>query len=347
MSEKDLSQVQPADEGLSLEQIDPDGNVILLVEGRSTAQFLVSSKILSMASPMFAKLFDSNFSEGIQVASSSCPTISLHEDDTAAMRTILRILHYQDPTQDNPITAEAFAVLAIQCNKYDCIRAICPWTFKWFSDLEAIKTAEEYCYLLLAAHFFRSEEQFRKISARAQVQLSSSFCVKWETLEIMDLLPDDMKNELVDRIENLLNGIHAELQAVEDLLRKSQKYYIMDGLVCPNCARTHPSEARKCHPCKNGDLITKYCNSDSRIAEYFAILGKANLWPSVEPFQSCSATEIALRISQSAQILRHSCQGLWCPLQSELNMLVRKVNGIIGSVKGLDLYPLHQTSPGV
>ncbi|KAE8423383.1 hypothetical protein BDV36DRAFT_290519 [Aspergillus pseudocaelatus] len=194
MSEKDFSQIQPADEGFSLEQIDPDGNVILLVEGRSTARFLVSSKILSMASPMFAKLFDSNFSEGIQVASSSCPTISLYEDDIVAMRAILRILHYQEPRQDNPITAEAFAILAIHCNKYDCIRAIFPWTFKWFNDLESIKTTEQYGYLLLAAHFFRSAEQFRKISARAQVQLSSSFCVKWETLEIMDLLPDAMKS---------------------------------------------------------------------------------------------------------------------------------------------------------
>ncbi|KAE8359907.1 hypothetical protein BDV27DRAFT_168241 [Aspergillus caelatus] len=341
MSEKDFSQIQPADEGFSLEQIDPDGNVILLVEGRSTARFLVSSKILSMASPMFAKLFDSNFSEGIQVASSSCPTISLYEDDIVAMRTILRILHYQGPRQDSPITAEAFAILAIHCNKYDCIRAIFPWTFKWFNDLESIKTTEQYGYLLLAAHFFRSAEQFRKISARAQVQLSSSFCVKWETLEIMDLLPDAMKNKLMDRIEKLLSKIHTELQAVEVLLRKSQKYYIMDGMVCANCARTHPVGARKCHPCKNSDLITKYCSSDSRIAEYFATLGKANLWPSVEPFQSCSATEIALRISQSAQILRHSCQAPECPLQSELDMLVRKINGAIGSVKGLGLYPLH------
>jgi hypothetical protein len=60
MSDKDSSEIQLADEDLDLERIDPDGNVILLVEGQSTAWFLVSSKILSMASPMFAKLFDSN-----------------------------------------------------------------------------------------------------------------------------------------------------------------------------------------------------------------------------------------------------------------------------------------------
>lgn len=151
------------------------GMSFFLLKVRVQRDFLVSSKILSMASPVFTKLFSPNFSEGMQMEFSSCPILSLHEDDMAAMRTITRILHYQEPTPASPITAETFATLAYHCNKYDCTRAIWPWTFKWFNDFQSITTAEEYGYLLLAAHFFRSVEQFHRISARVQVQLSPAF----------------------------------------------------------------------------------------------------------------------------------------------------------------------------
>ncbi|PIG80777.1 hypothetical protein AARAC_010661 [Aspergillus arachidicola] len=341
MSEKTLSPIQPGGESHDIERIDPDGNVILLVEGPSAARFLVSSKILSMASPVFAKLFDSRFSEGMQMAYSTCPTISLHEDDTAAMRTIIRILHYQDPMQDNPITAEAFAILAIHCNKYDCIRAITPWTFKWFNDYPSIATAEEHGYLLLAAHFFRSAEQFSRISASAQALLRPDFSVQWDVVETLDLLPDGVGSLLVDRIEGLLYKMHLELQDVEERLRNNQRCYVMDGLICADCGRTLPSEARQCRPCKNTDLIAKYCSSDRRIAEYFAALKTARLWPSVEPFRSCSAAEIASRISQAKLFLRHSCQASYCPLKSELDKLVMRVTDINRNIKGLDLYPLQ------
>lgn len=127
MPDKDFSEIQLAEEGLGLERLNPDGDVILLVEGQSTGQFLVSSKILSIASPVFAKLFGSNFHEGMQMAKSSRPTIPLREDDPVAMRTILRILHHQEPEQVEPMNAERLAIFAIHCDKYDCVKALRPW----------------------------------------------------------------------------------------------------------------------------------------------------------------------------------------------------------------------------
>lgn len=42
-----------------LERLDPDGDVVVVVEDQSPLKrrFLVSSKVLSVASPVFAKLF--------------------------------------------------------------------------------------------------------------------------------------------------------------------------------------------------------------------------------------------------------------------------------------------------
>lgn len=196
MSDQDSNQVQPPGGEPDLERIDPDGDVILLVAGpTSKARFLVSSKILGMASPMFAKLFNPNFHEGAQMASCICPTISLHEDDTTAMRTIISILHYQGPPQSDEMSAKDFATLAIHCDKYDCIRALMPWTYKWFNDFQHIKTAEDYGYILLAAHFFRSSAEFSQISAKAQTQLPLSFSTEWDKVDMLDLLPDRVQSE--------------------------------------------------------------------------------------------------------------------------------------------------------
>lgn len=125
-SELHLPAEPPPDKDPSVEEIDPDGNVTLLIEGQSRARFLVSSKILSMASPVFARLFGQRFYEGTQMANLSCPTIPLHEDDPVAMRIIIRILHYQEPKQGVSVDAESLAKLAIHCDKYDCSRRSIP-----------------------------------------------------------------------------------------------------------------------------------------------------------------------------------------------------------------------------
>lgn len=196
LSDQESNQTQPANGEPDIERIDPNGDVILLVKGpTSAARFLVSSKILSMASPMFTNLFSPKFSEGAQMASCSCPTISLYEDDSAAMRTIISILHFRGPPQGDAMSAENFAMLAIHCDKYDCVRALSPWTFKWFNDLRSITNAKDYGYLLLAAHFFRSSDEFSRVSVEAQIQLSSDFSATWETVDMLDLLPYGVQGE--------------------------------------------------------------------------------------------------------------------------------------------------------
>lgn len=111
------------------------------------------------------------------------------------------------------------------------------------------------------------------------------------------------------------------------------------------CGRTHPTAAKKCHPCHNVDLYPKHCTSDYRVGEYFAALRKAEIWPSITPFQTCSASDLAFRISYAKKDLRHSCAaGHLCPLELELEMLEKKAYKLLDKVTGLALYPLHQVS---
>lgn len=140
-----------------------------------------------------------------------------------------------------------------------------------------------------------------------------------------------------------LCDMHKKLQSVEESLSNNKTYYAGEGIWCMKCGRILPSSAKKCHPCHNGDLIMKYCTTEHRVAEYFTTLRRSHLWPSVEPFQNCSAGDIALRISiANANVNQHKCQGkAACPLRLRMDQLVRSVDGILSNVKGFGLYPLH------
>lgn len=129
-----------------------------------------------------------------------------------------------------------------------------------------------------------------------------------------------------------------DLQSVEASLRYDQKGYAMQGQCCVHCGRTHPMAANKCRSCKNLDLIPKFCTSDHRVAEYFSTLRSAELWPSLMPFKSFSASDIAFRISCARKDLRHDCAaGKSCPLELELKTLEQIVRVTLDAVAGLSL----------
>lgn len=188
---------EPMDTELELEKLDldPDGDIILVIEGQNAKKFLVSSKILSLASPVFSKMLSPNFHEGMQMTDSNCLMISLHDDDPLAMETMLKIFHYKGPNLGGPMTAERLAVLAIHCDKYDCFQALKSWIHIWFSNFGFNLTAEGYGFLMLAAHVSRGPNQFSKWSKMVQIKFSPSSLAKWEGLDMLGFLPDDLRGK--------------------------------------------------------------------------------------------------------------------------------------------------------
>ena len=77
---------------------DPEGDIVFMVGRKETDQksILVSSKVLSLASPAFAALFSPRWSEGADKSSSIIPRqIDLPDDDTATMGWICQALHFR------------------------------------------------------------------------------------------------------------------------------------------------------------------------------------------------------------------------------------------------------------
>lgn len=171
-------------------QLDPEGDATLIINGSGySKRYLVCSRVLSLASPVFSKLFGPNFKEGQQTRRGDCPCISLEEDDTEAMGLMLGILHYKCAQVPFALDPTALATVAIHVDKYDCNEALRPWAAHWCSNSEDITAPQDLGFMLLAAYMFRSSS-FTKITATAVKQLTPGFASAWGGHEALALLPE-------------------------------------------------------------------------------------------------------------------------------------------------------------
>ncbi|KAL7818375.1 hypothetical protein V8C26DRAFT_397482 [Trichoderma gracile] len=314
-------------------QLDPEGDAVLSINSSGgNKRYLVSSRVLSLASPVFSKLFGPNFKEGQATRRGDCPCISLEEDNPEAMGLILRVLHYKYAQVSLPMKPAALATLAVHCDKYGCNEALMPWAAHWCSKLKDVAAPEDLGFMLLAAYMFRSSS-FSEVAARAVSELPPDFASVWAEHEVLALLPETITAALSDLIADGLDKLHQELQSTEGRLRSEQSYFPMPGILCTSCGRDLPAEARQCRRCCTTDLFKKICNTDYRVAEYFAVLTRCGLWPSIEPFTTMSLSNIVSRFK--CAVTDHQCgASASCPLKCEQVKLSHRAQQALDNVKG-------------
>lgn len=99
-----------------------------------------------------------------------------------------------------------------------------------------------------------------------------------------------------------------------------------------------PEVAKKCRPCSNSDMRPKYCTTETRIAEYFAVLRRVKLWPTIQPFANSSVEGIVSRIACAKTYLKHNCpSGDSCTLITHLDTLAGNAKRIEKDTVGLCL----------
>lgn len=183
----------PASTFISLD-IDPDGDVYLCSD---RFKLLVSSKVLSLASPVFKKLFGPHFAEGSQVSSTSPGSVSLSEDNAEALVALCQILHYQFQEVEYDPPLKFINSIAVVADKYDCVRALTQWStnclhLKLRTEPNGLGAAE----LLFPAVLFDSPVIFQDVTKSMIYSLSSSeygrLLVTWSEdtgLNAEDILP--------------------------------------------------------------------------------------------------------------------------------------------------------------
>lgn len=121
---------------LPLRDADPEGDLVLLVGPEETA-IRVSSKVLSLASPVFVAMLGPNFAEGkpLSERDSRGWTVSLPDDNLAAMELLCQALHYKLKFSAI-ISFELINSMAVLCDKYDMSLALGVWSETWMQNRE-------------------------------------------------------------------------------------------------------------------------------------------------------------------------------------------------------------------
>ncbi|TKA65725.1 hypothetical protein B0A55_12140 [Friedmanniomyces simplex] len=160
------------------EDIDADGEVLIEVtrnEGTATA-LRVSSKVLSLASAVFDKMFHSGFKEDI--GSSPClplRSIPLRDDDEEALRTILYAIHYRGEKMAGNPSVQLLSKIGVLCDKYDFAQALAPWSTRWIDYAMTAAQGRDLESLLLTSYTLDAADMFWKISSKIANQQSGGF----------------------------------------------------------------------------------------------------------------------------------------------------------------------------
>ena len=157
----------------------------------TSANLLVSSKVLSLTSPVFAALLGPKFLEGNDIRRGVCPVVELHDDDPAAITLICNILHYRYDSVPTHLEAEQLGQIAILCDKYDCSKPLQLWCEKWLNSSCGAQFSD-LGHLLLATYKLNDPVHFAGFSA----ELIRDVVPKRETWDLfpeLDLLPDRFK----------------------------------------------------------------------------------------------------------------------------------------------------------
>ena len=145
--------------------IDPDGDVLLEVSGLAgKIRLRVSSRVLSLASPDFKKMFQSGFKEG-QTQNPAClRSVPLPEDDRDSVAVVCNVLHHR--TDDIPldVTTDCLVTIATICDKYELVRVIAPWNSMWLRRRIEGAVGDDLNRLLSTAYVLDIPEAFSSIS---------------------------------------------------------------------------------------------------------------------------------------------------------------------------------------
>jgi hypothetical protein len=169
-------------------KLDLDGDVIMAA-GRK--KWLVSSKVLGMASPVFKRMFASDFQEGTRVRNGATPTITLEEDHEKAMDYLFHILHHQTDHVPLSIPWNGMSSMAETCDKYDCVRALKSWITIWMKDLEEMMVKNkappgEFIF----STYFLDRDNFPKLAGIAVPFISVMSLDTWKSSPRLSRLPD-------------------------------------------------------------------------------------------------------------------------------------------------------------
>jgi hypothetical protein len=183
-----------------VETLDAEGDVILAFKSPESdlpEKYLASSRVLSLASPIFSKLLRGAFSQSDDSRNGATTCLTLEGDNSEAMATILRIIHFRRDSMPFDLAPLALAQIAILCDKYNVTDSLEAWIQIWTSATKLgdfiTYTTEDIGLVLVAGHMFRRGELWlSNLASKAMKYLKPDFVSVWEKQELLGVLPEKL-----------------------------------------------------------------------------------------------------------------------------------------------------------
>ena len=139
---------------------DPEGDLVLVIgSGENQKSIRASSKVLSLASPVLAAMFNPRrFSEGSALSSSNPPDIYLPEDDPEAVIMFCRHIHFREYQGNQKAPSfDQLLNMALLCDKYDAALALNPWCELWLPSQPDFEKDGNHRNMLALAYAFNNQ----------------------------------------------------------------------------------------------------------------------------------------------------------------------------------------------
>ncbi|KAH4420349.1 hypothetical protein HBI70_043150 [Parastagonospora nodorum] len=177
--------------------IDKRGDVLLelMTNGKRVGSLLVSSHVLSLASPVFEAMFNGNFAEG-QVLSAALPkSVALPDDDPDAVTLFCKITHMKVANATDTISISRLADLAILCDKYQCTEAVSSWARVEIAQKLSYPDAPAFEKLLFITYVLDLPLEFGQVSSRLTYDRIITISYQTAT-HSTDLMPLEMIDQI-------------------------------------------------------------------------------------------------------------------------------------------------------
>lgn len=179
-------------------EIDRNGDVTLqltknLPDGSDDGMrsLLVSSKVLELASPVFAVMLSPRFREGQRSAGGKLDPIPLPDDDAEAVTILCHIFHFNYAALPAKPELKLFKNLALLCDKYDCVAPLRFISEQWLLKWEATAQEEELEILLFISYVFDRAERLAALSTRIVKEFGGNL-KQLAVLREFDAVPEEL-----------------------------------------------------------------------------------------------------------------------------------------------------------
>ncbi|TGO56309.1 hypothetical protein BCON_0079g00030 [Botryotinia convoluta] len=181
---------------------------------------LVSSKHMSLASPVFKAMLQGGFQEAITLKETGKLEVPLPDDDPAAMKILIDAIHGRMKSVPLKIELELLTQLAILVDKYQCPEVLLPYPVIWKNKLQDwTDSSSDIARWLCIAWQFELDDEFLRATKWIQEQGTCDLETTMATMKYNLPIP----KQVTDKMEmRRLEGIRKAVKILEDLITKYQ-----------------------------------------------------------------------------------------------------------------------------